>query len=180
MLKECTLQERVFKNLAQLHCSKNVYTIFAEEQKKGRRQFQKFWGRLKDDEKFSYELILKKERHPKLCALTLKSLNYAFAKAYNSETDSKELKEYTSALMGKYEYGYKSFDKIIRQKELKLIEYIINEIKVSEICDDRRTQLFMRQAMTVLVLNSEMTYDEETKTILDFLLDEFEEGRAEL
>ena len=34
--------------------------------------------------------------------------------------------------------------------------------------------------MTLLVISSKMKYDEETEQIIDYLLDEFEEGRARM
>ena len=38
----------------------------------------------------------------------------------------------------------------------------------------------MRQAMTLLILTSDMKYDKETELVIDHLLDEFKEGRAQM
>ena len=135
---------------------------------------------LQKDKQLITELLFKRQLHTKLSGPTYKTLVYAFAKAYHERTDVQVLKEYTSALMGRYEYGYDCFAKIIQQKELALINYIIDNIKVTDICSDKRTQVFMRQAMTLLILTSDMKYDKETELVIDRLLDEFKEGRAQM
>ena len=82
--------------------------------------------------------------------------------------------------MGRYEYGYDCFAKIIRQKELALINYIIDGNRVTDICSDKRTQVFMSQAMTLLNQTSDMKYDKETELVIDRQHDEFKEGRAQM
>lgn len=175
-----TIRKRVLANLGKLHYSTDVYQNFSAEQKKARRKFKKFWEQLQSNEKLMYELLFLPHKHSYLSGPTFRTLIYSFAKSYFGKTNSKELKDYANALMGKYEYGYEKFDGIIRQKELKLINFILEEIPVNKMCEDRQTQLFMRQALTLLVISSEMKYDAKTEEIIDHMLDEFEEGRAEL
>ncbi|MEI3549179.1 MAG: hypothetical protein V8R25_00590 [Alphaproteobacteria bacterium] len=179
-MENLNIRKRVFENLGDLHYTADVYKIFGDEQKKYRRQFKKFWQRLQKDKQLINELLFRRQLHTKLSGPTYKTLVYAFAKAYHERTDVQVLKEYTSALMGRYEYGYDCFAKIIRQKELALINYIIDGIRVTDICNDKRTQVFMRQAMTLLILTSDMKYDKETELAIDHLLDEFKEGRAQM
>lgn len=179
-MENLNIRKRVFENLGNLHYTADVYKIFADEQKKYCRQFKTFWQRLQKDKQLINELLFRRQLHPKLSGSTYKTLVYAFAKAYHEETDVQVLKKYTSALMGSYEYGYDCFAKIIRQKELALINYIIDGIRITDICSDKRTQVFMRQAMTLLTLTSDMKYDKETELVIDHLLDEFKEGRAQM
>ena len=157
-MENLNIRKRVFENLGDLHYTADVYKIF-DEQKKYRRQFKKFWQRLQKDKQLITELLFRRQLHTKLSGPTYKTLVYAFAKAYHERTDVQVLKEYTSALIGRYEYGYDCFAKIIQQKELALINYIIDGIRVTDICSDKRTQVFMRQAMTLLILTSDMKYD---------------------
>lgn len=133
-MENLNIRKRVFENLGDLHYTADVYKIFGDEQKKYRRQFKKFWQRLQKDNRLITELLFKRQLHTKLSGSTYKTLIYAFAKAYHERTDVQVLKEYTSALMGRYEYGYDCFAKIIRQKELALINYIIDGIRVTDIC----------------------------------------------
>lgn len=179
-MENLNIRKRVFENLGNLQYTAEVYKIFSDEQKKYRRQFRKFWQRLQKDRQLISELLFKSHLHAKLCGSTYKALVYAVAKAYYKETDVPALKEYASALMGRYEYGYTCFAKIIRQKELALINYIINDLSVMDICEEKNIQVFMRQAMTLLILTSDMKYDTETELIIDYLLDEFDEGRAQM
>ena len=164
-MENLNIRKRVFENLGDLHYTADVYKIFGDEQKKYRRQFKKFWQRLQKDKQLITELLFRRQLHTKLSGPTYKTLVYAFAKAYHERTD---------------EYGYDCFAKIIQQKELALINYIIDGIRVTDICSDKRTQVFMRQAMTLLILTSDMKYDKETELVIDHLLDEFKEGRAQM
>lgn len=178
MEKRINLRKRVFENLGDLHYTAEVEKIFCEEQKKHRRQHQKFLAKLHKDNTLIKDLLFHLERHSKLASGTYKSLIYAFAKSTNKVTEVKELKEYSSALMGKYECGYDCFDKIIKQKERALINHILDNIILPEIQDNKRVQVFMRRSMTLLLLASKMKYDPQTEAIIDMLLDEYAEGRA--
>ena len=180
MMEYLNIRKRVFKNLGDLHYTADVYKIFSDEQKKYRRPFKKFWQSLQKDNQLISELMFKRQLHRKLSGPTYKTLVYAFAKAYNKKTEVEPLKEYSSALMGRYECGYSCFLRIIQQKEKLLTNYILDNIKIADLWNDKRTQVFMRQAMTLLLLSSDMKYDKETEKAIDYLLDEFEEGRAKM
>ena len=174
------IRKRVFKSLGNLHYTADVYKIFASEQKYHNRGYEKFWRRLKKDNQLIIELLFRPQLHSKLSGGTYKTLVYAFAKAYYERTNIPTLKAYADALVVKYQTGYDSFANIVKQREKALINHILDEIRVSDMCNDKKTQVFMRQAMTLLVISSKMKYDEETEQIIDYLLDEFEEGRAQM
>lgn len=102
-MENLNIRKRVFENLGDLHYTADVYKIFGDEQKKYRRQFKKFWQRLQKDKQLINELLFRRQLHTKLSGPTYKTLVYAFAKAYHERTDVQVLKEYTSALMGRYD-----------------------------------------------------------------------------
>ena len=172
------IRKRVFENLGDLHYTAEVEKIFCEEQEKHRRPHQNFLGKLHKNNILIKELLFHPEQHSKLASGTYKSLIYAFAKSTNKVTEVKELKEYSSALMGKYECGYDCFDKIIKQKEQALINHILDDIILPDIQNNKRVQVFMRRSMTLLILASKMKYDPRTEAAIDMLLDEYQEGRA--
>ncbi len=178
MEKRINLRKRVFENLGDLHYTAEVEKIFCEEQKKHQRTYKKFWAKLNKNNALIKDLLFHLERHSKLASGSYKSLIYAFAKSTNKVTEVKELKEYSSALMGKYECGYDCFDKIIKQKEQALIDHILDDIILQEIQNNKRVQVFMRRSMTLLILASQMKYDPRTEAAIDMLLDEYQEGRA--
>ena len=172
------LRKRIFQNLGDLHYTAEVEKIFCEEQEKHRRTYKKFWAKLNKDNALIKDLLFKCHLHSKLASGTYKSLIYAFAKSTNKVTEVKELKEYSSALMGKYECGYDCFDNIIKQKEQALINHILDDIILPDIQNNKRVQVFMRRSMTLLILASKMKYDPRTEAAIDMLIDEYQEGRA--
>lgn len=179
-MSRLTLRKRVFNILKRIETSDEIFKVFGEEQKKGRRPYTKFCERLKQEENLHYEILFEQYRHPKLCAKTLKSLSYSFAVIYQKKTSNEQLKEYCAALMGKYEFGFSKFDKIIKQRELKLIDFILDEISFEKINEERAAKNFLKQSFTLLVLNSEMKYPQETEDILELLIDGLENGSASL
>lgn len=179
-MSRLTLRKRVFNILKRIETSDEIFKVFGEEQKKGHRTYTKFCERLKQEEKLHYEILFEQFRHSKLCAKTLQSLCYSFAVVYQKKTSNEQLQAYCAALMGKYEFGYSKFDNIITQRELKLIDFILDEISFEKINEERATKNFLKQSFTLLVLNSEMKYPQDINDTLELLVDGLENGTASL
>ena len=141
-MENLNIRKRVFKSLGNLHYTADVYKIFASEQKYHNRGYEKFWRRLKKDNQLIIELLFRPQLHSKLSGGTYKTLVYAFAKAYYERTNIPTLKAYADALVVKYQTGYDSFANIVKQREKALINHILDEIRVSNMCNDKKTQVF--------------------------------------
>ena len=178
MEERINLRKRVFENLGDLHYTADVQKIFCNEQIRYRRSYKKFLAKILKDNTLIKELIFKSHLHSKLSTGTYKTLVYAFAKVIHEKTEDRALKDYSSALMGQYEYGYDCFDNIIKQKEQALINHILDDIILPDIQNNKRVQVFMRRSMTLLILASKMKYDPKTEMAIDMLIDEYQEGRA--
>lgn len=175
-----TLRKRVFNILKRFETSSEIQKVFGNEQKKGHRPYTKFWDRIKNEEKLQYEILFEQYRHPKLCAKTLQSLSYSFAVVYQRQTTNELLKDYCAAVMGKYEFGFSKFDKIIKQRELKLIDYILDQNTFDDIRDDIETKRFLIQVFTLLLFYSDLKYSNETEDALELLITALEDGTVSL
>lgn len=165
-----TLKKGAFRALGSINFSDEVLKTFAIEQKKEGRTHQRFAKKVKSNENnIQYEILFDAAIHPKLCGKTIRSLNYALMFDYKNKTKIKALKEYALAVCGRYQ-GYTRFDAIIRQKEVKLVEYLISNFSSEELKNSAESRQELRMILSALVFNSDFIFTSEILDAIDLLL----------